>query len=200
MKYILISGKQGSGKSTLQKAVTESWFKKTGRGATSINFADIIYEMHDAVLNVLHQYWPKREGLVKDGPLLQMLGTDWGRRTIDEEIWVKCLKEKAIKMNLMSPDDNEALVIVGDCRFPNEFDAFPEALRIRLQCPEIIRKERCAMWRANTSHPSEIGLDMQAHMGLFDLTFHTDVSQVESCTEMVVDALTRGDWVQRRKS
>ena len=184
MKVVLISGKMGSGKTTLQKALSEAWFSKHGTGAVILNFADVLYEIHDEVLKVLYKWWPKRD-LVKDGPLLQMLGTDWGRKTIDENIWVKILQIRAGVHNAR-PD---ALVIVGDCRFENEFDAFPEALRVRLEAPEGVRKERCSMWRDNTTHPSEVSLDRHAANGLFDLYFATDIKSTAECVAAILTTI-----------
>lgn len=189
MKYVLISGKQGSGKTSLQHALNDAWFKRTGFDSCIVNFADILYEMHDAVLAVLHKYWPKRD-LVKDGPLLQLLGTEWGRGTVDIDIWVKCLKNRAIKMNELSPSEHECLFIVGDCRFPNEFDAFPEALTVRLEASTGVRKARCSMWRDRDDHPSETGLD--GYKDKFDLLINTESRTVEDAVQIVMDALIIG--------
>jgi hypothetical protein len=197
MKIVLLSGKQGAGKTSVQKALAEAWFKKYGAGALYINFADIIYEMHDHVLEVLHQYWPNR-GLSKDGPLLQLLGTDWGRKTVDENIWVKCLQKK-VELRMRGPEHEQALVLVGDCRFRNEFDAFPEALRVRLDAPEYIRQARCSMWRENTTHPSEVGLDETADGGAFDLYLNTWSTDVAGCVSLLMVALEKNSWIGRRR-
>lgn len=197
MKVVILSGKQGSGKTTLQKALVEAWYRKHRKGALVVNFADIIYQMHDEVLKILHQYWPDR-GLVKDGPLLQMLGTDWGRKTIDEDIWVKCLRRKIEKVFRESNSPND-LVIIGDCRFINEFHAFPEALRVRLDASRETRKARVSMWRENEMHPSEIGLDNEALNGMFDMYLNTDNTKVDGCVSLVMVALEKESWVQRRK-
>lgn len=190
-KIVLLSGKQGSGKTETQKRLCEMWVQKYGRAAYVVNFADIIYEMHDQVLKVLHQYWPDR-GLVKDGPLLQVLGTEWGRKTIDEDVWVKCLKKKV-------EGCQTGLVVVADCRFENEFDAFPEALRVRLMCPEEIRKARCSMWRENTQHPSETGLDHYAFNGHFDNYLDTSRWSPDEICNIVFESLLEANfWMYQR--
>jgi hypothetical protein len=199
MKLLLLSGKQGAGKTSIQKAMTEAWFRKYNRGAHFVNFADPIYEMHDEVLKVLHKYWPDRD-LVKDGPLLQLLGTEWGRK-IDENIWVKCLQKKVERMIEADPK-SDGLIIVGDCRFENEFDAFPNALRVRLEAPEEVRQPRCSMWRWNTNHPSEIGLDNYSDNGKFDMYLKTGGEgslSVGGCVALIVCQLDKQSYMERRK-
>ena len=201
MKIVLLSGKQGSGKTTLQKALIRKWNDEQTNSqsylkkfAFATNFADVIYEMHDAVLKILHRYWPDR-GLKKDGPLLQVLGTQWGRETIDQDVWVKVLRSK-IKRDFES-DQYCGLIVIGDCRFENEFDAFPDALRVRLYCPEKERKERCEMWRENKTHASEIGLDQYYLNGKFDLVLTTHKAGIDDCVERVFSALN-SDFVAHR--
>jgi len=195
MKIVLISGKQGSGKTTLQKALCASWAMRYSKPAFAMNFADILYEMHDAVLSVFHKYHPPRN-IAKDGPLLQLLGTEWGRNTIHTDIWVKCLKSKIEKTGVTYP---EGLFVIGDARFENEFDTFPEALRVRLVCDEDVRKQRCSMWRENVNHPSEIGLDKYATDGRFDLYYATEIESVEHVVELILAQLQKSTWFEKRK-
>jgi predicted AAA+ superfamily ATPase len=187
MRIILLSGKQGAGKSTLQQAIIKEWHHEKYRGeghrAYAVNFADIIYEMHDSVLGILHNYWPKRD-IAKDGPLLQLLGTEWGRRTIDENIWVKCLRRKIEKQHELNKFKSP-LFVVGDCRFPNEFDEFPDALRVRVHAPEIVRKARCSMWRNNSEHESETALDQYMLDGKFDFIVDSATQNVEQSVEAI---------------
>jgi hypothetical protein len=191
MQICLLSGKMGSGKTSLQKALSAYWREKRG-ACVVVNFADVLYDMHDAVLNVLHEHWPNRN-LAKDGPLLQMLGTDWGRNTIDKDIWVKILQERVRKFSAGT------LVIVGDCRFVNEIEAFPYALHVRLEASREVRRARCSMWRENDTHASEIGLDDQARAGLFDIYLNTETTDVAGCVSLLTVALDKGDWINRRK-
>jgi len=200
MQIVLISGRQGSGKSTLQKRIVLDWQSQVKNSrAITLNFADILYEMHDKVLQVLNQYWPPRE-IVKDGPLLQLLGTQWGRDTIDKDIWVKCLQAKIKQLTEQNSHYQNLLFIIGDCRFPNELEAFPEALSIRLRASEETRKARVSMWRENTNHPSEIALDKYDIGDKFDLHFSTDKNgfAVDEMSQLIIAQLLKNNWVEKR--
>lgn len=193
MKIVMISGKQGSGKTTLQTRL-RCHYEALGQKVAVVNFADILYEMHEAVLGILNKYWPKRD-IVKDGPLLQVLGTEWGRKTIDENVWVKCLQ---IKLKSLEATGHH-LALIGDCRFENEFDGFPEALRVRLECPEDVRWWRCSMWRENTGHASEVGLDRYAEENRFDVYIPTDRVTEEESLAIVYRRLELNNWVEQRQ-
>ena len=152
-RVILISGKQGSGKTTLSHNLTELLFID-GFKPVNVKFADVLYEMHDSVWNIMKKYGKERK-TKKDGPLLQLLGTEWGRGTQGENIWVNIAKYRTQKLL----EDPKTIVIIDDCRFPNELAAFPQAYKIRLEASAELRKERCEAWRDNDSHPSETSLD-----------------------------------------
>lgn len=200
LKILMISGKQGSGKTTLQKLIAEAWCVNHNGFVLQMNFADVLYKMHDAVLNVLHYYLPPRP-MVKDGPLLQLLGTEWGRYTIDQNIWVKIVQKRIERLRADVNADmiHDALVIIGDCRFENEFDGIPEALRVRLECDREVRKARCSQWRENEHHPSEIGLDTYAHDERFDLRLDSGSANEKMIAMKVLEVLDAGGWVERRK-
>lgn len=190
-KILLISGKQGAGKTSLQNEIANSWqwkLQDPGSRAIEINFADIIYSMHDFCIGKLHSYYPR--DIKKDGPLLQLLGTEWARNTIDKNIWVNVLKARIKELSLHNSHYKNILFIIGDCRFENEFDGFPEALKVRLEAAEHVRQQRCSAWRDRTDHPSEIGLDKYSQEGRFDLLFETDgnLSTTYIATE-VIDVL-----------
>jgi phosphomevalonate kinase len=178
MQIVMISGKQGSGKTTISDALAA----RLGGAAIRLRFAQPLYEMHNAVLSILAAYGMARPGLVKDGPLLQILGTEWGRNTIDPDIWVRCIQNKVAEIGKKF---QEAVVIVDDMRFRNEFDAF-SALKIRLECPREIRKARCSTWRDNENHQSEIDLDEYSDSWLFNLYLETEQMPVQLCVDHIV--------------
>jgi len=209
-KILIISAKQGGGKTTLADAI-RSRAKDNGFSAVKVvKFASPLYVMHEFILNKM-EGWTGKPRKPKDGPLLQLLGTDWGRKTHGANVWVNILRD-AMEADTYS----KVLYIIDDCRFENEFDAFPEALKVRLEASEEARKARCPEWRPNTNHPSETGLDRYAgypqgfwnkllvKMGLkekpkskFHLTFRTDrtpMTPVEDIAEVIMAYLLDETW------
>ena len=88
--------------------------------------------------------------------LLQRLGTEAGRETMWDSIWID-----AAFAGL--PDD--AKVVVTDCRFPNEAEA------ILSRGGKVWRVKRAGVGPAN-SHPSETSLDTHP----FDVVLYNDGS------------------------
>jgi len=183
---VIISGKQGSGKTTMSRAVLEAcerWKIITHR----LRFAQPLYEMHDKVWEVMNRYGIDRDS-VKDGPLLQLLGTEWGRKTISKNIWVNLMQNQIEQIRNDNANKNWVGVI-EDCRFKNEFDAFPHALHVRLKCIEAIRKKRCESWREHTKHASEIDLDSYDELAYFDLYLDTGFHDIETCAALIIKKL-----------
>jgi broad-specificity NMP kinase len=182
---ILISGKMGSGKTTLAWALKKKFEEAKSHHCLLINFADALYEMHDYCLDYLQTHGVfKGPRPRKDGALLQMLGTDWGRKKIGENVWVDILKARVQRAAESLPFGSKAMFVVADCRFPNELDAFPDALKVRLECDRDTRKARCDSWRDNENHDSEIGLD--DFPGRFHFIFDTGRMPVDECVRLVL--------------
>jgi len=201
---LILSGKQGSGKSTTAETVKRQAKLLGYDKVISIKFADPLYELHDTILDQMEEM----SGLPrvkKDGVLLQLLGTDWGRTVFGENIWVEIVQRKIDILwqgyaNSDSPKVKKTLVIVDDCRFENEFNAFPYALRVRLNAAEEVRKTRTNAWRENTMHPSEVSLDIYDIEGKFDLYLQTDIaeSSPEHCATLITAQLLKKTWIEKR--
>ena len=172
-KIVMISGKQGSGKSTLADSL-QGLARECGYTPYRTRFAKVIYEMHDAVRDIGHKYgvaYPH-----KNGPLLQLLGTELGRNMFGEDVWVNALKKD---IELSTSGDDKVLVIIDDMRFKNEFDAFTatadtQVYKIRLEASKETRKARCPAWRDNDTHPSETDLDDYSRGAAFDHLINAD--------------------------
>lgn len=167
----------GSGKTTTQNALVKR-FIDMGIYPRVINFASTIYNIHDYALKTMHNLGILTD-VKKDGKLLQLLGTEWGR-SIDPDIWVQATR--ATVDASIAP-----ITIIGDCRFRNEFDAFPDALRVRLHAPRIVRKNRCESWRDNEDHPSETDLDVYDVLHRFDLDISTFALDTEQCVGEIIE-------------
>lgn len=187
LHVVLISGKAGSGKSTLSseiiKYITSGNF--VGWDVREYIFAGPIYDMHNYCLGVL------RNGTSvppKDRDLLQFLGTDWGRAKYGPDIWVKVLRQQIELTAEKAAQEgwNRLVVTVPDTRFKNELDVYPGALKVRLECPEEVRRARCSVW-GNANHPSETDLDDS--IDKFDFVFDTSLVSAEQIARRVVSEL-----------
>lgn len=114
-----LAGRAGSGKTTLAKALE-------ARGFKIISFADPLYEAVSAIVGLpvaaLQQREVKETTLPWLGKsprhLLQTLGTEWGRESISQTIWIDIAFHRAQHYeNVVIPDvrfDNEARSIRGN--------------------------------------------------------------------------------------
>lgn len=73
---------------------------------------------------------------------MQTIGTEWGRKLIDSELWVRAWRAAVDRLPAGTP------VVVDDCRFPNEAEA------IRAAGGLLVRIERPGAGTAST-HESE---------------------------------------------
>jgi energy-coupling factor transporter ATP-binding protein EcfA2 len=181
IKIILISGKQGSGKTTLSNNLS-GLLIESGYQPVSIKFAAVLYELHDLIWSKMNEYG-QTLNVKKDGYLLQLLGTEWGRNKLGENIWVDIAKFRAAK----ATENSNVVVIIDDCRFPNELTAFPEALKVRLEADSTTRMGRAEMWRDTENHTSETGLDDSTG---FNVTYQTGPNGMSSL-EIAQDILNR---------
>lgn len=184
MKIILISGKMGSGKTTVSNLLNAKLFIRAKRYPVMIKFAQALYEMHDAIIQILNKY-----GIYPEKPqktLLQILGTQYVRENLGQDTWVNCLKTSINKMEETALSLNEEYIyICDDMRFCNEFNAFPEALRIRLEADKEIRKQRCCSWRENDTHQSEIDLDSYVTDNKFDMVLDSGKESAEILADKI---------------
>jgi len=147
MKLIAFAGKAGSGKSTLSKYLVDS------HGFTLVKFADVIKDM----LRVLGLTDYEIEGAGKEKPCyvlggktpryaMQTLGTEWGRNTLYNTIWVDAWYRR---VNGILQSGGK--VVCDDARFGNEVEA---VWRLKGLIFEVIRPDQNEI--PQNTHSSEI--------------------------------------------
>lgn len=161
MEIIGLSGYARSGKDEAAKVLVEEF------GFTRVAFADklrdFLYALNPVVDVRINQYgdncgWVYVQEVIDShgwdgyketvyGPevrrLLQRLGTEAGRQTMWDSIWIDAA---------LTGFDDSAKLVVTDCRFPNEAEA------ITARGGKVWRISRKGVGPAN-SHPSETSLD-----------------------------------------
>ncbi|MBK9392036.1 MAG: hypothetical protein IPN68_18305 [Bacteroidetes bacterium] len=185
MIVVGISGKMGSGKTTLSNALAAEIVP-----SFQVRFAGPLYECHEAVWSILEGYGLPREQKSRD--FLTWLGTEFVRNR-QPDFWVKALNKKVREIRSATCLQDEPLVIVDDVRFENEFLGLSGALMVRLECPVDVRRARASAW-SDAKHASEIGLDEYSRDGRFDLYFDTSTRSVESMVSIIKRAIHLKDF------
>lgn len=173
---ILINGKQGAGKTTVSALLEKRYSEK----AKVFKFAKTIYEISDSVESIFAK---KGIALSKNqlASLKQIVGTEWGRNKISENIWADLTKNE---VNAFLKEYPDSIAIIDDLRFPNEIDVFKDqvVVKIRLDAPEEIRKQRAEKWREDVNHLSEVALDDYDD---FDYRFDTYKMTAEEVCDLI---------------
>lgn len=207
---ILISGKQGAGKDETFKKLRDFVFKKHPGNEWFVQqmfFAQPIRHIHNVVREFMEDNGnPIPENcLTKDGELMQLIGA-WARKRYGIDVWLNIVqnqirdqihhtKKLGEELARSGGRQTERLTfVITDCRFRNEFDAFPDTVRVRLEAKEEVRRSRAENWRENTTHESEIDLDGYASEGKFDHVFHTDVLSAQTVAETLYTRLVHGSF------
>ena len=152
MKLLAFTGKMGSGKSTavglLHSLASPSFH--------NIKFAGPLYDMQEYIYRRIHKSHTRPPEFIKDRKLLQWLGTEWGRETIDKNIWVNVWKGDVIDASRHYPSQ---IILCDDCRFDNEAVAVRELGGHVVQITTDKSAERINTGAGITNHVSEIGVD-----------------------------------------
>lgn len=143
VRLIAFTGYAGAGKDAAAATLV-------GIGYRRVAFADPLKQMLAAMLDVPRERLEDRA--FKDSPvpglgktpreLLQTLGTEWGRAHVAEDLWVRLAMQRAAQ---------HALVVMPDCRFPNE------ARAVRAAGGVVVHVVRPGVGPVN-SHLSDAGL------------------------------------------
>ena len=147
-----MTGLAGSGKDTVARYLAERY------GFAVVSFAMPLYMAVSAItdmsLDDLHDRELKERPIPWLGKspreLLQSLGTDWGRRMVAEDIWIKVAMHRVKEIA-----DEGGNVVIPDVRFDNE------AMAIRLAGGEnwlVKRPDVHSCVGAAADHESEKGI------------------------------------------
>lgn len=115
-KIIAFTGPMGSGKSEAIKTLRQ-FVGESGNPVILVKFAQPLYDMQEYIYKRVDSVHTRPESFIKDRHLLQWLGTEWGRNTIDQDLWVKLWVAAVQKTVIENPG---AIVVCDDCRFDNE--------------------------------------------------------------------------------
>jgi hypothetical protein len=143
-----ICGAAGAGKDTIAERLAEA------HGFRRIAFADPLYEMLEVMTGLpaaqMRDRTSKEQeiGWLGKSPrqLLQSLGTEWGRKHVSDDVWVRLTMRTASQ----SP-----LVAIPDVRFDNEAEAVREAGG---QVWSVVRPGVSCLSATTSRHSSERGI------------------------------------------
>ncbi len=151
MILIGITGKAGSGKDTVGNILHER------HNFACVAFASPIKAMICQLLNVPRKIWDDRVWREMDLPifgcsprvLAQTIGTEWGRLTISDDLWLDLALEQ------VKSKKNQPRWAITDVRFENE------ATKIRELGGHILHVERVVSSVGSVGHASEGGIKVQ---------------------------------------
>jgi len=138
-------GKQRAGKDTCAE------YLKSKLGGRIIKFADPLYRMQEEIYKIAHL---QHNSSTKDRLLLQFLGTEWARKTINPNLWVELMEDNLKWLN----EHYNGNLYITDCRFPNELQLLE---KYNFKIIQIHRSDelRIAAGASNLTHESETALD-----------------------------------------
>jgi len=187
---IAISGKMGSGKTTLAMEII-CQFNQAYNGQSSM------VSLGAPVKEVARNYFLMPDG-VKDRPLLQKIGQQF--RSIKENVWVDLMFQE---VDVMSDTTSVELFICDDVRFQNELKAMQEDgwMTIRLTVDEEEQKRRLESaygdgWTQHWENRNEISeTDLDKIEG-FDMVLHNlELSMVPHTASEILELINSEIWL-----
>lgn len=146
---ITLSGPMGSGKSTAIAEITKQF-----PNSRLIKFAGTLYDIQEMIYDRISSVYTRPEDFVKDRKLLQWLGTDWGRDTISQTLWVDIWRAEA-----ESCEEAGVVVLCDDCRFDNEASIIKDMGGYIIKLNSDRNLDRAQGGEGIKAHASESGID-----------------------------------------
>lgn len=154
LKLIAFNGGMGTGKTTAIQSIRElSWIK-----VTNVKFAQPLYDMQEAIYERIASVYDRPLNFIKDRKLLQWLGTEWGRESISQTLWVDLWKAKVMEVYNENPSK---IIVCDDVRFDNEADAVRSLGGHVIKIISDKSFFRIDTTSGITGHKSEQGLDFK---------------------------------------
>lgn len=161
-KLIAFTGTMGCGKTTAIQTLRD-YAKSTG--VFNVKFAQPLYDIQEAIYERIESVHTRPADFVKDRKLLQWLGTDWGRDTISETLWVDLWQSQVKRM--MDSYVN-AVITCDDVRYDNEGETVKSLGGIIIK---LVREgDTNVLGNGIVAHKSESGIDSK----YVDFTVHNN--------------------------
>lgn len=151
MKLLGFTGKMGSGKSTAIECLKEI----QRLPVINIKFAQPLYDMQEMIYRRISTVYEKPAGFIKDRKLLQFLGTEWGRNTIRETLWLDIWSQSARQY-----ENKNAIVVCDDVRFDNEAKLIKSLGGSIVLIKSTETDNRIDTRTGIANHVSEVGVDL----------------------------------------
>lgn len=166
---IAFNGGLGSGKSTAIKFLKRylgQFYNQTDGAPCSedvnlVKFAQPLYDIQEYVYGRIQDVHTRPANFIKDRKLLQWLGTDWGRSTVGENVWVDLWKAevKAITEDYAGFSTDRPVIVCDDVRFDNEAATVKAMGGIIVKISANFSKERAEGGVGISNHASEAGIN-----------------------------------------
>lgn len=180
MTVIGVSGKKRSGKDTFFQMLEKHSSVPVYRLAFADTLKNEIYE------RILKPDGLERSMLDNDATkeqfrtLLQWWGTEYRRRLFRDDYWLAKLSEQ-----LEQYKDQNAIVVITDVRFPNEFTFIKSIGGL------MVRVSRPGLPNSTDPHPSEVALDDEKGFDTF-IDNNGTLEQFDKIVQAYVSTLNNG--------
>jgi len=155
IKLVGFSGNMGCGKSSAIEVLRNLIDgHNVNTKVKLVKFAGPLYDMQEYIYNRISGVYTRPENFVKDRKLLQWLGTDWGRQTVSESIWVDIWKSD-VEIALAKG----YTVVCDDVRFDNEAEAIKSIGGKLVLITSDNNLDRITTNTGIKSHASEMGIN-----------------------------------------